>query len=759
MAGNTDFINILRELRGSGKPGEEYTDGIWYELTIADIDGNPGIYGDILAKYGVVTESAGTFDQAVAILENLNVEVTTLDAGEDATSTLVDGVWQIGIPRGLDGVSGEDGSTPDVSIDYADGEISYTVTVDGVDVTNTLLDLENVVDTVVNANVDVQTTLQAKEDVDTAVGVAQGIVDSISTTVASKKTELDSYTDDKVSEIDTASNIAESDFKDLYDATKASYDANAVHRVEQYDENHDIKLAEYNANDGVKLDEYNYNHQTSLENINIAYADRIVQMIKTRNFMGIMDEFVAATETHMITFLSTDDDNYIYYGNGVLLEEDVDYTIYDETTIELTVKANPYDVITQVNTQILNDMLTAEGVLFADRIGAANGVAGLDENALVPASQLPSYVDDVLEFATYADLPVEGETGKIYLVVADETSGDNTSSYRWTGTVYAMVSNTLNAEDIKALYESNPDTNAFTDDQKLKLADTEVTAQLDARDVANRNTDNHVDGTANGVYTLVERTKLATVEENAKDDQTAEEIEALYEGLANTNKYTDEEKDKLDSIEDEATADQTAEEIETLYEGLINTNKYTDDEKEFVDVGTTLDTTADTLPQAINEVHDELNDHIGSITAHAAGAITHTPGDNTYAISTDVQTTIELVDTELEEQDDRLTTNEGHISELKTLTGSTSLTRYDKALASMNTLNMSYTSGDLVTVRYAGDNDVDMFYRDVLTYDVDGDLANVKHYYGTIDLTTESGLTTLTYDVDKNLETATYTEV
>jgi len=96
---------------------------------------------------------------------------------------------------------------------------------------------------------------------------------------------------------------------------------------------------------------------------------------------------------------------------------------------------------------------------------------------------------------------------------------------------------------------------------------------------------------------------------------------------------------------------------------------------------------------------------------------------------------------------------------LKLVSGTTTDVRYDKILASMAILNMAYTSGDLVTVRYTGDNDVDTFYRDVLTYDVDGDLANVKHYYGTIDLTTESGLTALTYDVDKNLETATYTEV
>ena len=109
MAGQADFINILREIRGNSKPGQAAKEGIWYELTQANKNGNAGIYGDILAKYGIVTDSAGTFDQAVAILENLNVEVTTLPAGSDATSALVNGVWQIGIPRGADGANGKNG--------------------------------------------------------------------------------------------------------------------------------------------------------------------------------------------------------------------------------------------------------------------------------------------------------------------------------------------------------------------------------------------------------------------------------------------------------------------------------------------------------------------------------------------------------------------------------------------------------------------------------------------------------------------------
>lgn len=83
--------------------------------------------------------------------------------------------------------------------------------------------------------------------------------------------------------------------------------------------------------------------------------------------------------------------------------------------------------------------------------GQANGYTPLNGVGQIDAQYLPSYVDDVIEVATYADLPVTGEAGKIYIVVVDETSGDNTSTYRWTGTVYAQVSDTMTANDILAL--------------------------------------------------------------------------------------------------------------------------------------------------------------------------------------------------------------------------------------------------------------------------------------------------------------------
>jgi len=73
------------------------------------------------------------------------------------------------------------------------------------------------------------------------------------------------------------------------------------------------------------------------------------------------------------------------------------------------------------------------GVISSVPFGAANGVATLGGDGKVPSSQLPSYVDDVVEVANYAALPAIGETGKIYITL------DNNKVYRWTGSIYVEI--------------------------------------------------------------------------------------------------------------------------------------------------------------------------------------------------------------------------------------------------------------------------------------------------------------------------------
>jgi hypothetical protein len=66
-------------------------------------------------------------------------------------------------------------------------------------------------------------------------------------------------------------------------------------------------------------------------------------------------------------------------------------------------------------------------------LGVADGVATLDSGGKVPTSQLPAYVDDVLEYANLASFPATGETGKIYVAI------DTNKTYRWSGSAYIYI--------------------------------------------------------------------------------------------------------------------------------------------------------------------------------------------------------------------------------------------------------------------------------------------------------------------------------
>lgn len=81
--------------------------------------------------------------------------------------------------------------------------------------------------------------------------------------------------------------------------------------------------------------------------------------------------------------------------------------------------------------------VTNDAQVKRSEMGVANGVATLDTAGKVPSSQLPSYVDDVLEYANKAGFPTTGESGKIYV------AKDTNLTYRWSGTAYIEISPSL----------------------------------------------------------------------------------------------------------------------------------------------------------------------------------------------------------------------------------------------------------------------------------------------------------------------------
>lgn len=113
--------------------------------------------------------------------------------------------------------------------------------------------------------------------------------------------------------------------------------------------------------------------------------------------------------------------------------------------------------VTGLQTALDNKINTSER-------GVSGGVATLDEFARIPPSQLPSYVDDVLEYATTAQFPATGEGGKIYIAINQGTAANPTRQYRWTGSVYAEINPSPGTTD--ALAEGS--TNLYFNESRVR---------------------------------------------------------------------------------------------------------------------------------------------------------------------------------------------------------------------------------------------------------------------------------------------------
>lgn len=95
---------------------------------------------------------------------------------------------------------------------------------------------------------------------------------------------------------------------------------------------------------------------------------------------------------------------------------------------------SPVDPTEATNKTYVDGLITTN---ITNKLAVANGIATLDDSGTVPAGQLPSYVDDVLEFTNYAGFPASGEASKIYV------AKDTNIIYRWSGSAYIEISSSL----------------------------------------------------------------------------------------------------------------------------------------------------------------------------------------------------------------------------------------------------------------------------------------------------------------------------
>ena len=249
-----------------------------------------------------------------------------------------------------------------------------------------------------------------------------------------------------------------------------------------------------------------------------------------------------------------------------------------ESTVEYILSnIDNYPIIKEKIIQFCNEAIEAKR-------GVANGIASLDGDGKVPASQLPSYVDDVLEgyfiddthFAEkyIEDAPVyyTPEKGKIYVDISKDTEHSG-KTYRWSGTKYSVISETLALGEVTGTAydggkgkKTTNTVNSLSNELVSRLDRVEQTAEglkiVYSKSVKNNDTNlyntpspvalvlNNASKTANGSMSAADKVKLDETLPNqitklSNNVYTKEEINNKFNNVPTVEQtYTKAEVDK-----------------------------------------------------------------------------------------------------------------------------------------------------------------------------------------------------------------------
>jgi len=211
--------------------------------------------------------------------------------------------------------------------------------------------------------------------------------------------------------------------------------------------------------------------------------------------------------------------------------------------------SNPSGVTNKVTLRSIADLVTdasqlTEGTLDDNRLSSnivtasglgtlLSGKADLDNSGKVPSTQLPSYVDDVLEYPSVSGLPVSGETGKIYVTL------DDNKSYRWSGSTYINITSSPGTTDDVAEGTLNK---YYTDERASAAAPVQSVANqtgnviLSKNDVGLDNVDNTSD--ANKPVSTAQQTAL-DLKSNVGHTHTLAELNSWLSQPGSRNIYVD----------------------------------------------------------------------------------------------------------------------------------------------------------------------------------------------------------------------------
>lgn len=546
-----------------------------------------------------------TVQQAVDVINNLTVNVATLMPGADATSELVGTEIRLGIPAGTQGVQGIQGSKGDKG---DKGDIGLTGAKGPVGATGPQgprgfrgedgLDGEGVVITSILNNINKSLTINFSDGTQHTTDPLKG-EDGRSVTI-----------------------------------TNVINNANGTMLI-NFSDGTSHHTADLRGVQGPKGDTGDHVHHVSYQRSKDPLGNEVGPTEPGRpGYWDIYSMWVSQEELPEMYI----GEFTVYNGLNTLTAEEqakLDSIEFGATADQGAFEV-PYD--NSISGLLSEDVQNGIDELSATKLnliekGQPNGVASLDSNGLVPSTQLPSYVDDVIEVGTKMDLPTIGESSKIYIVVNDETSKGDTSTYRWAGTVYAMVSNTLNASDVKALYESNSDTNAYTDasvtmlDVNTTLSTTATTLPTAINELVSGKVDKIVGSS------LVPDTKVSLYDSHIIDTANPHAVTKAQVGLSNADNTSDNVKNVLS-----ATKWTTARTI-TLSGDVSGSAS--------VDGSTDVTITTTVQPNSVALGTDTTGNYMVNVTAGSGISVSHTQGEGSTAtitnskpnVTTDISTT------------------------------------------------------------------------------------------------------------------------
>lgn len=217
-------------------------------------------------------------------------------------------------------------------------------------------------------------------------------------------------------------------------------------------------------------------------------------------------------------------------------------------------KNNPHEVTKE---QIGLGEVTNDAQVKRSEMGVAGGVATLDQEGKVPSSQLPSFVDDVIEVDSYDNLPTTGEAGKIYV------TKDTNLTYRWSGSRYIEISASLALGETSSTAYPGDKGKETTDKVNTHVADLNNPHQVTKEQVGLGNVDNTSDldkPVSNATQELVDNTKkeledLITSNEGGLDNHIEDynnphKVTKDQVGLGNVDNTSDKDKPLSDAAKE-----------------------------------------------------------------------------------------------------------------------------------------------------------------------------------------------------------------